>query len=103
MYKFELSYTKISKVINIYPSRILFQGTKYGFDQSTCDDLLYRDMLEDCTANNGLPSTSNHCRKTAYKWGRLTVDIFGFLFFTPVPPSWCNMNCVKNYMLNKRP
>ena len=75
----------------------------FGFERSDCDNQLYQDMARVCETAYTLPSSLDQCLQTANKWGRLAVGIFGFLFYVPVAPYWCNNGCVKEFMPNKYP
>jgi len=80
-----------------------FCSMKFGFERSDCDNQLYQDMARVCRNAYQLPSSIAQCLQTANKWGRLAVGIFGFLFYVPVAPYWCNSSCVKDFMPNKNP
>ena len=76
---------------------------KFGFQRNDCDNQLYEDMVHVCRTTYHLPASRNHCLHTAKKWGIYAVGIFGFFFYVPVAPYWCNSSCVKDYMPNSIP
>ena len=75
----------------------------FGFRRNDCDNQLYQDMAQVCRTTYHLPASRNQCLQTANKWARVAVGIFGFLFYVPVSPYWCNSRCVKDFMPNKVP
>ena len=76
---------------------------KFGFTRGDCDNQFYQDMRKMCMTTYHLPESRRHCLRTANKWGRLAVGIFGFLFYVPMAPYWCNDGCVKDYMPDQVP
>ena len=75
-----------------------FQSKKFGFQRHDCDNEFYIDMIHICRTGTDLPAGRGDCMKTARKWAKLAVRLFGFLFFIMNPPQWCGRPCVQRYM-----